>query len=444
MSQSNTISSFGALLKEYYTDDAVRDASYEDNPLFAMMPKNEMVTGKHYNVPVIYGQGQGRSASFVNAQQNGTVSGTSSAVFQVALLDNWADATISSDLILSSGNDRGAFMKAATQVTDGQLKNLAVDTELSLFGDGTGLRGTVAASATGLTSATGVITFANPKSALNFEVGMLVVSAATATSTVDNSGTSCIGVVTAGATGGAIVGKVDRLNGTITIVNTSGTQVAPNDASYGLPSIAGGRLLYALGDQTPGVTVSSSAKLLGLAAWLPYGGPASNDSFTSSAVNRSLDPVRLAGCWFNGVGLSTEEALIKSAALVSEQGDKVTHDFMNYPKFAAFASGLSSKVQIVDFRATPEVGFQSIDIMGPAGPIKVVPARSCPATNIFGLKLSEWELVSVRKAIFVWDLDGRPSLRQGSDSGVEMRFMSYSNAVCHKPSAQVNVSVQSA
>jgi hypothetical protein len=146
----------------------------------------------------------------------------------------------------------------------------------------------------------------------------------------------------------------------------------------------------------------------------------------------------------NGAGLSTEECLIKAAAAVSEQGDDVTHFFMNFPKFAALASSLSSKVQITNVMMTPTIGFRYIEIMGPSGPIKVVPARACPSTSIFGLKLSEWELVSVRKAVFVWDLDGRDSLRQGSDSGLEMRFMSFSNLVCHKPSANINVQVASA
>lgn len=425
MSQGNTSTSFGALLKQYYTDDVVADATYDKNPLLTMLPKAENITGSSYNVPVIYGQGQGRSAVFSTAQNVGAVDGTAVAVFQVPLVQNWEDATISSQLILQSGNDRGAFLKAATQVTDGQLKNLALDLEISLFGDGSGARGVISA---GTTIASATISFVNPKSALNFEVGMRLDLAPTETGSLR--------VLAGGAGIYPVVGSVNRIAGSISLVNAAGTAININNTSYGWTVPATGDVLFQAGDQ--------GAKLAGLAAWLPYGGPASNDSFSNSGVNRSVDNVRLAGLYMNGAGLSTEECLIKAASAVSEQGDDITHFFMNYPKFAALCSSLSSKVQITDFRATPAVGFRYIEIMGPSGPIKVVPSRACPSTSIFGLKLSEWELVSVRKAAFVWDLDGRDSLRQGTDSGLEMRFMSFSNLVCHKPSANINIQVASA
>ena len=426
MSQGNTSTSFGALLKQYYTDEVVADSTYDKNPLLAMLPKSEDITGSYYNVPVIYGQGQGRSAVFTTAQNVGAVDGTAVANFQVPLVQNWEDATISSQLILQSGNDRGAFLKAATQVTDGQLKNLALDLEISLFGDGSGARGVISASTT---IASPTISFVNPKSALNFEVGMRLDLAAA-------SETGSLRALAGGAGVYPVVGSVNRIAGSITLVNAAGAAININNSSYGWTSPATGDVLFQAGDQ--------GLKMYGLQSWLPYGGPASNDSFTNSGVNRSLDNVRLAGLYMNGAGLSTEECLIKAAAAVSEQGDDVTHFFMNFPKFAALASSLSSKVQITNVMMTPTVGFRYIEIMGPSGPIKVVPSRACPATNIFGLKLSEWELVSVRKAVFVWDLDGRDSLRQGSDSGLEMRFMSFSNLVCHKPSANINVQVASA
>ena len=434
MSQANTMSSgFKALLKEFYTDEVVADATYEKNPFYALVPKNEMVTGAHYNVPVIYGQGQGRSRNFSYAQGAGAVSGTNSAVFQAALLSNWADATISSELILSTGNDRGAFLKASKQVMDGQLKNLAVDMEMELLGDGSGSRGQIAVgSSTSLS--TGVLTLAVPQQAFNFEVGMQLAASSVLT------GTGSLRVNGSGITGnyaGLLVIGVDRINGTITTGSSAGVAGAPNDATNGLVSLTAGDYLFQVGDK--------GNALLGIQAWIPYGGPAATgDSFTNSAVNRAVDPVRLAGLWFNGQSMSTEECLIKAAAAVSQQGDDIDHYIMSYPKFAALASSLGSKVQITELRATPSVGFEAIEIMGPAGPIKVVPDRSCPPTSIFGIKKDTWELSSVRKAIFVWDLDGRNELRQGSDSGLELRFMSYSNLFCHKPSANINIAVQSA
>ncbi len=444
MSQGNTtVSGFAALLKEYYTEDVVGDATYDKNPLYAMLPKNESVAGAHYVFPLIYGQGQGRSSTFSTAQTIALTSGTNSVKFQVPLLSNWGDASIGSELILSSSGSDGAFLKAGTQVIDGALKNMAVDLEIALFSDGSGYRATIA------TMSGKTITLTSPKDALKFEVGMAVVPFSTYTNAVLSG--PCTGQSTnpAGATVTSSSGlqylqvaKVDRINGTLTMSATL------NSATGGFTDITNGYFLACLGDvanATNSGGTSSTAKILGVPSWIPYGGPPSTgDSFTDSGIDRSMDPVRLAGLWFNGTAYSTEETLIKATALVSEQGGKITHFFMSYPKFAALASSLSSKVQITDLRATPAVGFESIEIMGTDGPVKIIPARACPSTSIFGLNLSTWELISNKKAIFLWDLDARTVLRQGNDSGIEARFMSYSNLVCHEPHQNINILVNAA
>jgi hypothetical protein len=39
---------FDAALKEYYTDEVVRDLVYDENPLFAMVPKMTSLSGDVY------------------------------------------------------------------------------------------------------------------------------------------------------------------------------------------------------------------------------------------------------------------------------------------------------------------------------------------------------------------------------------------------------------
>jgi len=435
MAQGNTSTSYAALLKRLYTKDVVADETYTDNPFLALVPKKEDVVGDSYTVPVIYGQAQGRSHTFANAQTTGVISGTSSAAFRNSLISNWADASISSELILQTSNDAGAFLSAAKQVVSGQVKNLSKTLEFEMMGDGVATLAQIAVGSS-VSLSTGVLTFTTPQSAFNFEVGMQIVASST------NTGTGSLRTIGSGLTGnytGAVVGAVDRVNGTITIYNTSGVAVAPNDSTYGVSSaLTAGDYLYAVGDKGLGIQSISS--------WIPYSGPAATgDSFTLNAINRAVDPTRLAGLWYNGQGLDTVQALIQSAAQVAQQGDHITHYFMTHPKFAALSSSLVSKVQITDLRATPGVGFTSIDIVGTNGAIKCIPDRVCPPTSIFGLKLSEWELASVRKAVFSWDLDGNSEgLRQSSDGGLELRFMSYTNLFCHKPSANINILVQAA
>ena len=433
MSQGNNSTSYAALLKRFYTKDVVEDASFEKCPLLAMLPKKENVGGSDYNVPVIYGQGQGRSSLFTTAQRVAANSGTSAAVFRFPLCEDWQDALISSALILQTeGGEEGAFLEAVTQVVDGGIKNMSVDLEQKLFGDGSGSRGVIGSTTT---VASSTLVLATTDDALKFEVGMNLQFAQTSTSAICAQGTNGTDLV---------VASINYIAGSLTVAGANGVTCDLNDATYGVPTVLDGYVIFQSGDQSVSSTVdqgTTGSVLQGLQAWLPYGGPASNDSFSLSGINRSVNNVRLAGLYMNGTQMSTEEALIKGAALVTKFGDDIDTYLMNWNKFAALSTSMSSKIQIIDLMVNPSVGFQAMKIVGPGGPIKVIGTRNCPATNIFGLKMDTWELVSKRKAVFVWDLDGRDFLRQGTDSGMEVRIASYSNLFCHKPSANINILV---
>jgi hypothetical protein len=434
MSQGNTISSNISLLKRFYTHDKVEDASFDKCPLLALLPKMENVGGVDYNVPVIYSQGQGRSKLFPTAQAVGAVSGTQSVQFRLPMTEDWQDSTISTGLVLASeGGKEGAFLENMAQVVDGAISNMSIQLEQKLFGDGSGSRGTVS-TATTVASSTLILT--NPEDVLKFENGMNLQFAATVGGSILAQGSNGTDLV---------VATVNYIAGSFTVQGANGVACNLNDSVYGVPTIATGNFIFQSGDQSTSVSLdggSSGNVLSGLQAWLPYGGPASNDSFSLSGVNRSINNVRLAGLYMDGTGLSTEEALIKGAALVTKHGDDIDTYIMNWPKFAALSVSLSSKIQIIDMKVSPSVGFQTMKIVGPNGPIRVIGARNCPSTTIFGLKMSTWELVSMRKSVFIWDLDGRDFLRQGTDSGMELRVASYANLFCHKPSANINIKVQ--
>lgn len=433
MSQGNNSTSYLPLLKRFYTSDVVEDASFKKCPLLAMLPKKEDVGGTDYNVPVIYAQGQGRSTLFSTAQRVGALSGTQSAIFRFPLCENWQDSTISSALMLQTeGGGESAFMEATTQVVDGGIDNTSVDLEQKLFGDGTGVRGFISATTT---VAGSVLAFTNPDDSLKFETGMNLQFAPTSSGSIRAQGSNATDLV---------VSSVNRIAGTIVVAGANGVVCNLNDATYGVPAIADGDAIFQSGDQSVSGSVdggTAGSVLTGLAGWLPYGGPASNDSFSASGINRSVDNVRLAGLYMDGTLMSTEEALVKGAALVTKMGDDIDTYLMNWNKFAALSVSLSSKIQIVNYMVKPSVGFQAMTIVGPNGPIKVVGSRNCPADRIYGLKMDTWELASKRKAVFVWDLDGRDFLRQGTDSGIEVRIASYSNLFCHKPSANISIKV---
>ncbi len=68
-----------AALKELYVDDKdyMKNIVYSKNPFLALVPKNESpdgFAGKYIPVPLEYGNPQGRSHTFANAQNQQTAS----------------------------------------------------------------------------------------------------------------------------------------------------------------------------------------------------------------------------------------------------------------------------------------------------------------------------------------------------------------------------------
>ena len=64
------MTSFGAALKVYYTNDKVESVVLDDNPLLALLPKMTKFEGSTLPIPIIIGLPNGRSASFATAQTN--------------------------------------------------------------------------------------------------------------------------------------------------------------------------------------------------------------------------------------------------------------------------------------------------------------------------------------------------------------------------------------
>ena len=168
-----------AALKELYTgDDFMKDLVYKKNPLLALLPKDESPSGfagKYIPVPMIYGTPQGRSATFSDALSNQTAPALKS--FFVYRVSNYAIATITNELLEATKDNAGAFVDEAKLVVDTAFRSLTNDIASDLFGSGTGSRGTIGtvSTAAGVTT----IALAEPSDVVKFEVGMVIVAAAT-------------------------------------------------------------------------------------------------------------------------------------------------------------------------------------------------------------------------------------------------------------------------
>ncbi len=409
-----------AILKEVYSDDGVTDEFFRDNPFFALMPKKEDVTGRYYEQPVWASAGQAQSRTFgastsgPGLQSGAGLTGEAPYTFLVGKAENMAVANISTKLIAETSSTKGAFVEMVRAIADNQMQQLINDTSVGLFRGSDINRGQV-----GGTVAGAVLTFASVADAVNFELGMFLEFAST------NSGTT---VRSLGASNtDCHITKLDYVSGTATLAWTgSGTQTMTAN------NIVVGDFIYRAGDKSLGFN--------GFTDWIPYGGPASGDSFLG--VPRAAQAVRLAGSYLDGTQGNLEEVLEKAINQVARFGGKMTHFIMPYGQYTALANSQGAKVQLVNVKSSDvDIGFEGIEVTGANGRVVCLPDRYTPSNLIAGIDINSWKLISVGKAVRTWQYDGKVWLRSYNQMGMEIRFYSLANLVCREPRSNCNIRV---
>ena len=405
-----------AALKQIYTKDKIESMVYADNPLYALMAKMTTFGGRNLPIVSIWGNPQGRSASFARAQTRGALTSTKLDDFLITRGKNYSVATVDGETLRASANDMGAFLEAATIEIDGSLAELTRSHAIGMYGSGYGNRGQIVAggAVSGLT-----LQLSNADDITNFEVGQELEAFATLTGASRAFGSSGNGLFVTG---------VNRTTGVLTFGFNA------NDATNGIPALAAGDYLAVRGDHSG----SDRIMLSGLEAWIPASAPTSAAFF---GVDRSVDVTRLGGQRLNGAGAPIEEVLTEGAAIVAREGGKLTHYFMNFDKYTELQNSLGTKVQYIDLKINAEIAFRGIQVNGPKGPINVVPDQNCPSNRIFGLNLPTWKLYSLGDAVGILEHDGLMMLRQPTSDGVEIRSGSYAQMGSRAPGWNVNISV---
>lgn len=368
----------------------------------ALVDKYESFGGKSAPVPLIYGNPQGRSASFAQAQSRGAVTSSKLEDFVIKRVKDYSIATIDNETLEASKGDANAFMEAATVKIDGAINSLTRSLAISLYRDGFGSIGrTIEVNGT-------TITLSNPEDIVNFEVGQQLVFS-------DTSGSS------------ALRDSGDFVE--VTAVNRSAGSMTVSPDLSNITGLTTLDYIFVRGDREDSAT-PARIKVSGLDAWIPTSAPSSALFF---GVDRTKDVTRLGGIRHDGKSQPIEEALIDLASKIAREGGKPDHCFMSFSKYAQLEKSLGSKVQYVDLKLNAEIGFRGILINGPRGPIKVIPDHNCPSDVAYMLQLDTWKLMSLGKAVRVIDTDGLQMLRQATADGVEVRYGFYGNLACKAP-----------
>lgn len=386
------MSTFAPALKQLYMDINVKNLVYKNNPAHAILPKFESFVGVNSPVPLIYGNPQGRSATFSNALAQKT--NTQLKAFTVTRVQDYSLANVSNEVLQASEGDRGAFMTAFTTELDGAFQSATRSLAVAEYRDGTGSIGVVGSVSTN------TVTLANINDVVNFEVGM----------TIQASTSPGVGL----QSGSVVLSAVNRASGVLT---------ASANWSAGIATIAATQSLLVAGD--------FNAKISGLDAWIPLSSPSSTAFF---GVDRTADPTRLAGQRSQYLNSPIEEALVDLSALIAREGGTPDYSFMNFANYANLEKALGAKVIYQPAMASDApISFTGIQVHGQKGAIKVIPDQNCQSDRFYMLQSDVWKIMSLGMAPKLLNSDGLEFLRVSSADQIELRVGYYAQMACQAP-----------
>jgi len=403
------ITAFAAALKYLYPSEAIRNLVYQNNPLFALIAKDESFTGSSSSEPITYGTPQNRSNTFANAN---TVNTTSLIkAFLLTRKQNYSMASIANEALMASRDDKGAFLKAAKYEIDNALLALTRSIAQQIYRSGTGTIGQISASAT-INSSSTAVAMTNPEQIVNLEVGMAIAFSAT------DGG--------AARSGTAYVVMIDRAAGTFLC---SGTV---NGSPASLASLVSG---VAVSDYIYQNAGDVNLAITGLSGWLA-GSDIANTGDSFFGMNRAADKVRLGGIKYDGSSQTVEEAIIDAAGIIAREGGRPDMLFISFKDFRNLVKAVGSRQIYTDVNvdeAKVRIGFTALILNTAVGAVKVVPDLNCPVGVAFLLQMDTWKLKSLGEAVNLFDGDGLMMIRDASSDALNIRCFSYAQVSCRAP-----------
>jgi hypothetical protein len=381
------------IYKRNYSDRAVGDLAMRDHPTFHQIAKEGGFTGVTFHYGIRYGNPQGISGAFADAQTGAA----SSKGVQLAASrkPKFGVITLNGEAIAAAEGNKGAFLDLVTQETDGVIEEMGDSFAFDLFRDGSGNRGRRASISTN------TVTLTIADDARNFKVGMTVIASPNADGSSPRAGSTT-------------VAGVDEDAGTVTLTSAAAiTSFANND------------YLFRKGD--PGTCMEGMEKLTPLTA------PSGGENFRG--IDRSVDPRRLAGVRINDTSVYPEETIGTIAVKISQVGKKANRGALNPIRFWEASRRLGAKVEYQGGGGTADYAFEFINVHTPAGIVKVYSDPDCPTDRVRVYNAEAHYLKHLRGLPHIVMDDGIKSLRAAAADDIEARARGWVNYVQTVPGA---------
>lgn len=408
---ATTVGNTPYILKTLWPQERIEAEVYDDNPLLAMVPKAEDFYGENMYIALRYTDIQGRSGTFATAQTNKNPH--KGVRFLLTRGKDYAVFGIEHEMLLAAKRDKGALVRSLDTEISSALNALTNSLALNLYGDASGVRGTIVVDpGTGTT-----FQLENIGDIVNFQVGLKVSFYATRT-----------GAARAGGT--RTVSAIDRDTGLVTV-----------SAAIDAAVLATGSRDFVIAD---GDAAAGSSTILptGVLGWLPTTAPAVGGGDSFFGVDRSPDPVALAGLRADESALNPEEGLATMLSRLDREMGRPSHIFRNPIDYKNILLALGTKVE-TEYMEVGTIGFEAIRVHGPKGIVRIFSDRNCPQGRGFTLTMKSWKFHSLEKAPMIIEADDQKLLRDATADSFEGRMALYANLACTAPGWNCNETLPS-
>lgn len=379
------------------------------SPILNLIAKKPgVIVGKDFSLSVQYGSGRG-----VATQLAAATGSKSTSLYKTFLLKRgrlYGKGGIDRETMMAAKTNEAAFVDAIVREQDGVLASMKERMQQFLYGNGGGAAGRIATG--GISGST--ITLANRNDVRYFQQdGRYELSA--------NDGNT--GTIKAGAA--LVCQSVDRLAGTVTF--TAGV-VATVATAAALDYV------FAVGDHAAVYADAVGPRVLyGLESWVPRTAPTAT---LFAGVDRSVDPVRLGGCRFQGNGGPIQETVELALAEFANQGaDECDTIIMNPVRRRQLIVSLGDQCTYNSVTSpNTKLSFKGVSFASESGDLSVLGDPACPMDVAYALKMSTWSLLTMGGFPEIVSPDGL-TLRQASDGSDnwEWIYSGFGQLACEAP-----------
>lgn len=404
MANGVTDSNILSWLENNYQPPKLGNIAFKDSVLFPWFPVDEDAGGEQIVLRWKSGRSQGVGATYAQAKARADLSGLQphkvtfdyETFYSVATLDNTA-------IERSQGGNLSAANVLQESINDA-MESHGEHLETFAFSDGWPTLGAIA-------NVSGSTCTVARQDIEKWEKDLNIVFAATRTTGGLRSATPLT------------VTKVDRTSDQLKITFS---------AALATVSAANGDFAFI---ETTRIEAATRQCMVGIGAYLPDAAVSGSDAFGDGSLNRSVEPLRLAGVRVPiDAGASTRQGLIDLCVQWGKYNVKPDAMFMSHERQGDLIKELGNNVRYVDMEVKRYgLNITGVKLVTKHGEIPTFASSKCPNANVYGLKRKSWKLFSVNGAPIRPATRYQKALDSATTDGIEIRYRSFLQLGCLRP-----------